>query len=205
MKKFLLLLMALIMIMSLFGAIAYANEFPDVDGSHWAHPYIDDLSTKGIINGYDDGTFRPGGTITHGEFVKLVTMACLPSYITADDLEGGFNHWAGPYVRIAETYGLVETGEINIDNVNDPITRIEMVRLVANADIIMLQHSTEFSQDVDFSDVMDLPMKDIYKLSHAVKTGLIKGYEDNTFKPENTMTRAEAATMIFRLYGRKAG
>ena len=203
MKKFFALFLVIAMLSITFSSIAFAKEFPDVESSHWAHEYISSLSDEKVINGYDDGTFKPNGTITNGEFIKLVVAACLPPYITVDDFEDGIDHWAGPYLRIAEQYSLVELGEYTIENIDKPMTRIEMARLISNADIIMLQHLSQFSQDVEFLDVANLPLKDLYKLSHAVARGLIKGYEDNTFKPEQTMTRAEAATMIFRFYKSK--
>ncbi len=203
MKKKILGLVILTLVFSLIGTFAFAKEFPDVESTHWAHEFISSLSDDGVINGYEDGTFQPNGTITNGEFIKLVVAACLPPYITVDDLEGGINHWAGPYIRMAEQYSLVDMAEYTIENVNEPMTRIEMVRLISNADIIMLQHKSQFSQQVDFEDVANLPLKDVYKLSHAVARGLVKGYEDGTFKPEGKMTRAEAATMIYRFYQSK--
>ena len=203
MKKVIGFLITITILSVFLGSIEFAKEFPDVESSHWAYKYIDTLSSENVINGYDDGTFQPSGTITKGEFLKLVIAACLPPYVTIDEIEGGIDHWAGPYLKIAENYNLVEIGAINLENINEPITRLEMVRLISNADIIMFRHKSQFSQTVDFLDVGTLSLVDTYKLSHAVATGLVKGYEDKTFKPEQTMTRAEAATMIYRFYESK--
>ena len=203
MKKVIGLLLTITMLSTFLCSIAFAKNFPDVESTHWAYKYIDTLSNESVINGYDDGTFKPSGTITNGEFIKLVVAACLPPYITVDDIEGGIDHWAGPYLKLAESYNLVDMGAYSLENINEPMTRIEMVRLISNADIIMLKHKSQFSQTVDFLDVGTLSLVDTYKLSHAVSTGLVKGYEDRTFKPEQTMTRAEAATMIYRFYESK--
>ena len=45
--------------------------FPDIDG-HWAEDYINTAASKGFVNGYEDGTFRPDRNITRAEAVTLV-------------------------------------------------------------------------------------------------------------------------------------
>jgi len=193
------------LVLTLFTSLSFANEFPDVDASHWAHQYIDELSTKKVINGYTDGTYKPGGTVKKSEFIKLVMATCWPVYIDVDEVTGGIDHWSGPYIRFAEANNVVKTGEYTLENVEEPITRLEMARIVANADIMMLHTNTQFSQELAFNDVNDLGLNDKYLLSHTVSRGLITGYEDGTFKPEKTMTRAEAATMIWRFMKAKEG
>lgn len=48
-----------------------SDIFPDIDG-HWAEQYINEAATAGIINGYEDGTFRPQKLITRAEAVTMV-------------------------------------------------------------------------------------------------------------------------------------
>ena len=45
--------------------------FPDVPSSHWAAGYIGALANEGIINGFDDGTFRPDDSVTYEQAVKM--------------------------------------------------------------------------------------------------------------------------------------
>ena len=54
--------------------ISFASSFSDIASEHWAFNYVNELTTKGVINGYPDGTFRPDGTISKAEFIKLVIM-----------------------------------------------------------------------------------------------------------------------------------
>ena len=175
-----------------------AISFKDISNSHWAYNYIISLAKENVINGYTDNTFKPGGTITNAEFIKLVVMSALPDWIDINDAESKMNHWAGKYIWIAERYGVINAGSINSSNINNPITRIEMVRIISRADLLMKGNKLDTTNKVTFKDVLALNNDDLLFLKHACSKGLITGYTDNTFKPYNNMTRAEAATMIYR-------
>lgn len=187
----------LLIIIMIFSSV-YALAFKDLPTNHWAYEYIMYLTSKNVINGYKDGTFKPNGTVTNAEFIKLVVMAALPDWIDIDDAESNLNHWAGPYVWIAERYGLITSGSINLSNIDKPITRIEMVKIITRADLLMRGNNLSTNEKVKFKDVLSLNNDDLLYLRHACSKNLITGYSDNTFKPYSNMTRAEAATMIYR-------
>jgi hypothetical protein len=71
-----------------------ATTYPDVPETHWAYKAISKLTDLGIMKGYEDGTFRPNGTITYGEFVKMVVKFDCPN--TTFTEKSGKN-WAAPY------------------------------------------------------------------------------------------------------------
>ena len=172
----------LLIIIMIFSSV-YALAFKDLPTNHWAYEYIMYLTSKNVINGYKDGTFKPNGTVTNAEFIKLVVMAALPDWIDINDAESNLDHWAGPYVWIAERYGVITSGSINLSNIDKPIMR---------------GNSLSTNEKVKFKDVLSLNNDDLLYLRHACSKNLITGYSDNTFKPYNNMTRAEAATMIYR-------
>ncbi len=139
-----------------------------------------------------------GGTITNAEFIKLVAVAALPAWMDMDDAESNIEHWAGKYVWILERYGVLSSGSINLSNIDKPITRIEMARIITKADLLMKGNDLCTDEKVKFNDVLSLNNDDLLFLRHACSKGLINGYTDGTFKPYDNMTRAEAATMIYR-------
>lgn len=196
MKK--IIVFSLLAVMIFLQTSVLAISFKDINSSHWAYKYVIDLTTSKVINGYTDGTFKPENTITRAEFIKLVVMAALPDWIDINDAEATINHWAAKYIWIAERYGLIATGSINLNNIDEPITRIEMVRIITKADLTMKGNELATNEKVRFKDVISLNSEDLLLLKHAYSKELITGYTDNTFKPYANMTRAEAATMIYR-------
>ena len=118
---------------------SYSTDFSDVDDSMWFANYIGYMQQFNIINGYEDGTFRPNNSITRAEFV---TIACRfvknMSNNTSEFADITSEHWAYSYV------------------------------------------------------------------SFASSNGWVNGYEDGTFRPENTITRAEAVVIVNRMLLRSA-
>ena len=185
------------------SANVFAASFTDtVD--HWAATNIAELTEAGVINGYPDGTFKPEGTITRAEFLKLVIAASLPEGVDIADAPASLNHWAGQHLYVAETYRIVSPGTIDEENINEPITRREMALMVSKADTILKRNELNQEVNVTYNDYDQMDVQELKYLSHAVSEGYITGYTDNTFKPDKNMTRAEAATIIYR-YTRMGG
>ena len=192
-KKFYLMLAMIIMGIS---ATTYAS-FSDLADNHWAKGYIIKLSEKGVINGYEDGTFKPNDKLTKGQFIKLIMSASLPK-VDFSKAQKDFSHWAAGYVKAAENYGVLEKGTITLANIDEPITRIDMVEILSLSDVAV-RKTPQFTQlylDDFFTDVDGLTERQKYMLIHAVANDFINGYEDSTFRPNNYLTRAEASKII---------
>ena len=56
-------------------AFASTENFTDVSGNHWAHPFIDTLKSTDIISGYPDGTFKPNANVRIDEFIAMTVKA----------------------------------------------------------------------------------------------------------------------------------
>ena len=192
MKKILISTLVLALV---FASICFAVNFPDVSG-HWAEPYITELTDKGIINGYDDGSFRPNGAIKNSEFLKLIMTASLPD-VDWTQKSGKYDHWAGLYIEMAERYGVIDEGEFALENLNDEITRITVARVLAKCDI-SIKKALQQGAPAEFYDIQNISEEDYYLLSHCVAQGYITGYEDSTFKPDNTLKRGEVAAILSR-------
>ena len=194
MKKILFVLIFCILLLS---SISFAKEFPDVASTYWAHQYISELSDQGVINGYEDGTFRPNGTVTYAEFLKL--MVCSDYYRSsfAKFAAGSEGNWYDIYFSMADdivTYNYDRTP-------NKPISRLEMAKIIldfADYDRILHFKNVDITNTNMFNDTKGLADMDIKVLSTIKELGIITGYEDNSFRPSNNMTRAEVATIMYR-------
>lgn len=176
-----------------------AIRFSDVADSYWGAEVIYKLADAGIINGYDDGTYKPLNSVTYGEFIKLVMATFLPADFETTGVDANFEHWAASYVKLAEIYGIIEEETITLDNINNYISRIEMANIVSMADMILNGSDFNNSKELVFTDIFGVVGKDRTLLQHAYSSGLIIGNPDGTFRPNDEMNRAEAATIIDRL------
>jgi len=152
------------------------------------------------MNGYEDGTFKPSGTMTRAEACTVVARLLEKEEAIAGtsnfaDVKG---HWAEKYIGLCEAKGLLASYSGNFTP-DTPITRAEFSELV---------YLTGLAQDkgitASFTDVAaDHPK--YASIMAAAKAGLINGYLEAdgtyTFKPDNTITRAEVVTVINRARG----
>ena len=161
------------------------------------------VAEKAYINGYEDGSFRPNNNITRAEVSTLIYNLLGNNQISASSALDRFadipsTHWG----RVAIGYN-IENGYMSGDagsNTFRPdasMTRAELAQLLAN-----LKIKTNGNVSTSFTDV------DSHWAKTAIETmarcGVISGYEDGTFKPDNTVTRAEAVAMISRLFDRSS-
>lgn len=191
MKRVIILVIAVICLIPVIVNAAF-SDLPD---NHWAASSINELVEQKVISGYPDGTFKPNNTLTKGEYLKLVMAASLPE-LDFSLVQKDFNHWAAAYVKVAENYNLVDKGEININNINEPINRMDVIRIMSLADISIKGNEQKSVDYLKFVDISDLSAKETILLSHAVANEIIGGYPDGTFKPQNNLTRAEGAKIL---------
>ncbi len=192
MKKKIIILLTIIIVLINTTALAVGNndtQLTDIQ-DHWAKDTITQLIGLGVINGYEDGTFRPENTVQVDEFIKMTVTSL------GHELENGTSYWASTYIDKAKTLGLVKNGEYT--NYTRPITRAEMARIIVRA----LDEEYPDNLDEYKSLITDYnAIEDNYKdyIVKAYCKGIITGYEDGSFKGKQNATRAESATMIVRM------
>lgn len=177
-----------IVLLLLVTSIAFAM-FDDAS-KHWAADDINALVQSGAVNGYSDGTFRPDNTITRGEFTKILVV------LKADAVTAATGHWAQRYVNTAVDKGYLPYK--HFDDLDKPISRQEMAYMIAKAADNPTPYPYAFSLSLkDFTSMDPFYQETSYT---AYGSGIIGGYKDNTFRPTNFATRAEAATMLMRMH-----
>ena len=190
MKKILIFLICFMMIFSSLAAFA---RFDDIDENtlSWAGEAIDFLADAKVINGYSDGTFKPNGNVTRAEFAKMLTVAfdLEESDAYYDDV---LDSWAINYIMAAESCMYVPTNFFEPDR---DATRADIAYAVSSALNLKPANSSLINKFDDANLVIN-EMK--INLAAAIEKEIITGYEDNTLRPNDSVTRAEAAVIIYR-------
>ncbi len=228
MKRIFAFIMTVIMLLSMFNTLAIASEiFPDlaiqqfdargkplrdrdtgdyIYEDHWACKDIRKSTKIGIIDGYyveDENiyVFKPDQAITKAEFIKMAMILSTNRTFDFDSVPVDINHWAGKYVKVAEMQNVIEKGAFTDKNLNEPITRIEMICLLSKIQINMKGVEQNRRGNLQYIDIDKLTQEEKDLLLHAAKYVLIEGMLDsNKFMPEQNLTRAEATVAIMRIY-----
>ncbi len=195
-KRMGFLFVSMLLIIASFSS-SLAITFSDLPTSHWAYSNIMSLAEKGIINGYENGTYQPERAVSRGEFLKLVMTALYGGNEYFETNKINFGHWATSYAVEAAHLGYLMDGT-SISNLNDPITRLEMVNILSKVCIQNQIKKKEEISAISFSDVEALDEASKLYIDFATRNGLMNGYTDGTFKPQKSMTRAEVATVMVR-------
>ena len=176
------------------------NTFSDLAGFMWAEKAIERLYREKIISGKAEGEFCPSDLVKREEFVKMVMCA-----LDFEDGEGSLDfddvfedNWAYPYILSAVNKGIVIGKTLNSFGMGDYITREQIAVILARA-ATLKGAELKAPGDEMFSDEAEISDYAITFVKIMKASGLISGYEDNTFKAKNNATRAEAAVMIARL------
>ena len=175
--------------------IKVAKSITDIS-NHWAKAQIQDFIEKGYIGGYSDGTFRPNNNITRAEFVKILNKAFGLTKSSGKVFIDTKNHWAKDEIDIAVTNGIASGISSTEFKPNDPITREQAAVMVSNYKKLSDNNHDKLNKYNDASQVSSWAKDSV---EGVIEKGYMSGYSDNTFRPKNKITRAEAVVTLSRI------
>jgi hypothetical protein len=167
----------------------------DISG-HWAEAVIRDFINKGYVGGYSDSTFKPNNSITRAEFVTIVDNYFGLTQSSGKVFSDTSTHWAKTSIDIAVTNGVCNGKTATEFKPNDPITREEAAVMISNYKKLSDANHDKLNKFTDKSQV-SIWAKD--GVEGIIENGYMGGYSDNTFKPKNKITRAEAVVTLSRV------
>lgn len=178
-------------------ALRLEMMFSDIHSNAWYKESVSSLIALDIIGGYPDGTFKPERNITRAEFAKITCLAMgwelsIPKAPTFRDVEQ--SDWAYAYIETAKMRGVAGGYADGTFKPTKSITRAEIAKMVAETLSLPSGGSS-------FTDMRESWARAY--IASCVKAGIVSGYPDNTFRPDNTATRAEASNMIVGLLANK--
>lgn len=176
---------------------------------HWAEADIEFASnTLNVFKGYGDLSFRPDNNITRAEFITILARTAYKqnkmnevytSNMAYKDMSN--EHWSYTFVismfehlKGNKDYSLTDIFPGKDFNPDIPITRNEAVALIAAFCKISV-----YDNPLPFTDVPE-QYKFFNEIKRLYNLGIVQGYEDNTFRGNANITRAESAALIKRVY-----
>ena len=157
--------------------------FPDVTAEDWGSGTIQMAADKGIIQGYDDGTFGKDDPVTYPQAIKM--LVCALGYDYFGKAQGGYP--AG-YLSVASQEGI--TDGIAISG-NDPVKRGVIAQMVFNAlDVdVMIQNS--FSADEE--GLVSYPGRTVLTENLDIQKveGIVYGNHSTMLNEESTLREGE--------------
>ena len=175
-----------------------AGTFADLNEASWAKSSIEALAKKGVLSGKGDGKFYPNDTVTREEFVKIIVEAIdiHEKDATVDFGDVAANRWSYSYIASASRANIIQGTGANTFSPAGQMSRQDMaVIMLRVADLLGI----ELKSNATFADETSIAgyAKDaVKKLAGA---GIINGVGDNKFSPKTTVTRAQAAKIVYEL------
>ena len=173
------------------------KKFRDVIG-HWAEKEIMFLAEKGWISGYSDGTYKPNRPITRAQAAKIISnfLGLTPTNEKISFSDVDQNHWAFDVVRLVAQHKIMNGLGDGRFAPNATITRAQMAQILYNAGFYSQSINNQINS---FSDV-DNNHWAYVAIETMKQEGILNGYADGRFGPNDSLSRAQIAAIIYRLH-----
>lgn len=184
------------------GLSALAVQAPgtgnQVEYGHWAQEYLDKLVSWGVMRGDIDGNLRPDADISRAEFVTMVNRAYGYDEVGVNPFtDVDFHSWYADDISIAYNVGYFTGTSSTTASPDLGLTREQATLLLGRN--MMLEAST--GETLGYADSREFSDWSRAMIPAASNAGIINGYSDGTFRPQNNITRGEVAAMLARSLG----
>ena len=200
-KKILSVALALVLMFSLVvPAFASGGVFTDVQG-HWAQETILTAHELEVVGGFPDGTFRPNASITRAETVTILSRffdMTDTGTVTFSDVQP--NDWFYSAVAAAVHGGYVSGFGDGTFRPHNNITRLHaaliLYRIIGSPEANNLSALDGF---VDAAQIRNAGQESANAMAFFVELGTLRGYYDQTLRPNANISRAELLVLLFRI------
>jgi S-layer homology domain/Copper amine oxidase N-terminal domain len=171
-------------------------KFKDVDTKSFAYDAIYELVSREIVYGHKDGTFKPGDTVTRGQFATMLARALkLPKADSKfKDLPKTKSLYDG--VSRAAKVGIIK-GNNGYVNADKPVSRADIAVMIDRA--MNLKGTYNDTVSLNFEDANSIPAYAVESVKKMTRYGIIQGKGNNTFAPGEFADRATSSVFIYRM------
>lgn len=194
------------------GDVNIIINFSDMQGAdvEWAAKYIASLAGKKVFEGFEDGTFRPQQKVTRVEAITAAVrlMGLRAQAESAEEMNTQLNFkdadklkqqypWAVGYIAIALENDLFSEQDTSVQP-EKAADRLWATTLLVKALKLDAEAKAKMNTKLSFKDAAQIPAGSVGYVAVALEKGLIDGFEDNTFRPNEPVTRAQLAALLDR-------
>ena len=208
------LILLVIMAVGVYLSLADTISFGDVPEGYWARKYIEAAAKQGWVTGTGDGKYQPGKTVSNAEFATMIVTAWYPAERELVQRHMNIEHWWDASLKTAVGIGLfdddtkagsyyIRNGTFPASIVNDAISRYDMAVVLYNViwkENVMPETADKAAVRVRISDYASIPDQYQEAVTSCYAYGLLSGKGNGRFAGDDSMTRAEAAVVLCRLY-----
>ena len=173
------------------------SSFKDVKG-HWAEAYIAQLTTRGVITGFPDATFKPEAPVTRAQFATIINKAFAPApkrdAIVFGDVARKF--WGFDQITATSRGGFMSGYPGNLFKPEQSIPRVQVLVALANG----LQFGEgNVSILATYKDGSAIPTYATGFVAAATQRRIVVNYPSLTqLNPNREATRAEVAAIVYQ-------
>ncbi|MGF7033819.1 hypothetical protein J2T17_004767, partial [Paenibacillus mucilaginosus] len=189
-----------------YAVMAYADPFDDMK-DHWASSDVGWMARRLLVSGAAPGAFHPDHSVSRAEFAALLVRALDLKAVATVGYQGFSDvpeeAWYAADVRRAAEAGLLQGVADNRFAPDALITREQMAVLIWRANVYLREAAGEQAGAghalKQFKDQGSISSWAEAAAAAALEAGLIQGTAADTFDPQGSATRAQAAVMMKRL------
>ncbi len=216
MKKIIAMLAASAITMSVAMPVFAADTFKDVSANDerygWSYEYVEDMAEKGLISGYEDGTFRPGNSVSRLEaFALFARLMGSNNEVNTEVLEAACEKYKDVLKKYELSYaegdiaymlsrGVLKEEELDTyfegSKKSEAMPRHEAAVLITKAMLAEEKATSEVLIDLDYTDSKDIPKNAKQYVYYVSQKGIINGMGDGTFSPNTPVLRGQIAVMM---------
>lgn len=196
--------------------VTESNVFSDINTENfaWAKPYILDMHEKGLISGYEDGTYRPDNDVTRQEAFSLFARAMGSNDpVNAEVLKIAHDKYDAIIKNYKLTWGtdeiayLMYKGALKKTDLDTylldqekatPMARFEAAIIITKAMGGEEKALADLGVVLDYTDAREVPSNAIQYVAYASDAGIMEGMGDGTFSPNTPVKRSQIAVMLSR-------
>lgn len=213
MKRKMAMALAAVLVAGSLPVTASATTFTDINEVSWASSTIQAVSDKGLINGYEDGTFRAKNNVTYSEAMVMVYNLMSKT----GNLKASATNTLSIYQSVLNTYKIptwsqstvayglsaqilmaADLPKFTTNGVSNPATRQDVAVMFGRA--LSEKYDIYAGTGVNYNDVWRISDEAMPYVDLLTRLGIVTGDDSGNFNPTANITRAEMAVMMNKTY-----